>query len=204
MSLKRFLALLLLVPLCGLSVQAQVTPTPEPTDYAAFPKFISERNIFDPARRPQTSRSVAPKPAPKPRPTAPPTFSLVGTMNYGKGAFAFFDGTGPDYRKTLQHDGEIAGYRVTEILPTGVTLISPDTNQVAMKVGMQMQRDADDKWVLSAQSGPITSAAASEKTISSPSQKSGDTGSGGASAGSANDPNDVLKRLMQLREKEMK
>ena len=93
---------------------------------------------------------------------------------------------------------------MVEILPAGVTLVSQDTNQVAMKVGMQMQQDAADKWVLSAQSVPILSAAASEKTVANPSQKPDDNGSGGASAGSSNDPNDVLKRLMELREKEMK
>ncbi len=76
---------------------------PGPNDYNQFAQFITQRNIFNPQRyairgevRPPTRQS-----ADVPR----RTFTLVGTMSYEKGMFAFFDGNQSDLRKVLYHLG---------------------------------------------------------------------------------------------------
>lgn len=213
MNVKRHLALGVLLASTALSVRAQQTAPPDATDFPAFTRFISDRNIFDPSRRPRAVRTEAPPPpAPKPRPAVTPSFSLVGTMDYGKGVFAFFDGTSTGYRKSVQSDGEIAGYKVAEILPTGVTLVAPDNQRVAMKVGMQMRQETDDKWELSTAIVPVVVDAAAQSYAGSTSSgrssssttRSSATGSPERAGGSPAEVNDVLKRLMELREKEMK
>ena len=168
---------------------------PGPTAYAQFSAFITERNIFDPSRfarytptgqyRPPTRRNVS-----------APTFTLVGTMSYEKGMFAFFDGNQPYLRKVLyQSDSNsIAGYTVTEITLTGVTLQTADKKEtVQMKIG-EMMRQEGNHW-LPAGKGEL-SAGASGAENSSP-----DTNSAPSSAG---EPNDILKKLMQQREQELK
>jgi hypothetical protein len=213
MNLKPHLALAALLAATGFSARAQQTPPPDAGDYPAFSRFISDRNIFDPSRRPRTVRTETPPPAPKPRPAVTPTFSLVGTMDYGKGVFAFFDGTSAGYRKSVQNDGEIAGYKVAEILPTGVTLVGTNSSRVVLKVGMQMRQEADDKWELSAQLAPIVvdetaqssyTGSTSSRRSSSSSTRSSGTSSGDRPGGTPAEVNDVLKRLMELRDKEMK
>lgn len=212
MNVKRHLALGILLASTALSVRAQQTAPPAATDYPAFSRFISDRNIFDPSRRPRTVRTETPPPAPKPRPAVTPSFSLVGTMDYGKGVFAFFDGTSTGYRKSVQNDGEIAGYKVAEILPTGVTLVGPDNSRVTMKIGMQMRQETDDKWELSTAIEPVAvnataqsyAGSADGRRSASSSTRSSAAGSEERAGGSPAEVNDVLKRLMELREKEMK
>ena len=69
-------------------------------------------------------------------------FALVGTMSYQKGTFAFFDGTSPEYRKVLERDGAIAGYKVAEITPNAVKLEAAN-KRVEMKVGTQMRHEGE-------------------------------------------------------------
>jgi len=115
---------------------------PGPTNYALFSGFISVRNIFNPARYAVRGNTVI-------RTTTTPRvvrrFSLVGTMSYEKGMFAFFDGNQNNLRKVLyQSDSNsIAGYTVAEITPAGVQLQSADKKQtVKMKIGESCGRMA--------------------------------------------------------------
>jgi hypothetical protein len=181
----------------GLSAGAQSNNVPGPTAYSAFSRFITERNIFDPSRyqhsvpanyRPRVSRSA-------------PTFTLVGTMSYEKGMFAFFDGNNPDLQKVLyQSDSNsIAGYLVAEINPTGVKLQSADKKQtVQMKIG-EMMRQEGTEW---RPAGRGELAALTTESAGSAVESPGS--SAGAAPASATAPNDVLKKLMQLREQELK
>jgi hypothetical protein len=150
-----------------------------------------DRNIFDPNRFPRgpgTQRVRAPR--------SFDSLTLVGTMSYEKGTFAFFDGTSSDYKKALKLTDSIAGYKVTNITPNSVKLAS-GTNEVNLSVGAQLRREEDGPWLLSSQStsyaatpgSSLTNAAASTATPGS------DTASGGTES-------DILKRLMQKREKE--
>jgi len=118
-------------------------------------------------------------------------FSLVGTMKYAKGTFAFFDGTTSAYRKAVQNAGTIAGYKVTDITPTSAKLANGD-KQLTIKIGAQMRREEKGPWQLVA-SGELP--AATTETVDSASTEP-------ASNDSSTEGNDVLKRLMQQRERE--
>jgi hypothetical protein len=160
------------------------------TDFSSF-QIIAQRNIFDPDRYPRMSR------APHRTHAGAPAFSLAGTMSYRKGMFAFFDGTSSDYRKALQEGGTIAGYTVAKITLAGVEL-QASGKQIEMKVGQQMQQEGEGVWQLSAQGElPATEVEGEDST------SAGDeTSAPGAASSSA--PNDVLKKLMQQREQELK
>lgn len=148
-----------------------------PFDYSAF-QLITERNIFDPNRSPRSVRNPA-------QPKTTDSFTLVGTMSYEKGIFAFFDGTSLDYKKVLKTDDSIAGYKVAAISADSVKLML-NTNAVELKVGTQMRRRDDGSWEAAAGSASYASTPASSQT---------DATSTGAES-------DVLKKLMQRREKE--
>lgn len=168
----------------------QQTNAPARPDYSYF-KLIGDRNIFDPNRYPRQGRSSRRES----RGPEADAFSLVGTMSYEKGTFAFFDGTSSEYRKALQLDEAIAGYKVTEITPNAVKLQAAD-KRIEMKVGTQMRKESEGGWQLIGQA-ELPASSAQETTSDEPS--SGNTGSS-----SSAEPNDVLKKLMQQREQELK
>ena len=128
-----------------------------------------------------------------------PSFSLVGTMNYRNGMIAFFDGNDSDYRKVLSPDGVIAGYKVVEITLRGVKLEAAG-KPVEMKVGAQMRQESKGEWQL-AGSGELPAIAA---TATNEAAATDETPAASAAPSSADEPNDVLKKLMQQREQELK
>lgn len=134
-------------------------------DYSAF-QLVADRNIFDPNR----ARTARPSAAPK----TTDSFSLVGTMSYEKGTFAFFDGTRADYKKVLKQDESIAGYKITAISPDSVSLML-NTNIVQLNVGTQMRRRDDGSWEKMAASGSYASAPTNSKSESAPSGAESDT-----------------------------
>jgi hypothetical protein len=180
----------------GCFATAQTNSAPGPTAYPAFSGFITGRNIFNPNRLPRNSRNTRTNVRQTRTQRSAPTFTLVGTMSYEKGMFAFFDGNNSDLRKVLyQSDSNgIAGYTVTEITLTGVTLQTADKKEtVQMKIG-ELMRQEGNSWQ-PAGKGEL-SAGTSVAENSSP-----DTNSAPSSAG---EPNDILKKLMQQREQELK
>lgn len=165
---------------------------PWPT-YETF-NVIQRNNIFDPNRRPWTR---------------PPTdtgrirtqiegFALRGTMSYAKGRFAFFDGTTGDYNKVLEVGGNIAGYTVKEITQSDVTL-GANGKDFKLKVGIQVRKQ-NGTWQMGR---PIE--ATSDDT-------NGDEAADGTPvndptavpAGANAQQSDILKRLMQAKEQELK
>jgi hypothetical protein len=176
------------VPKCG----AQTNVNNDPT-FDSF-RIISQRNIFDPNRRAgyQPTTHVQ-----QSRPMVS-YFGLVGTMSYSKGKFAFFDGNNSDYRKVLEPGGSIAGYTVKDITNQTVTLAAGG-KEIEMKVGSQMRNQNGGEWQLSAE-------------IEQPTNTESETGTGSVEsaassappAGSSPEMNDVLKRLMEKRQQELK
>ena len=150
-----------------------------PLDYAAF-RLVTERNIFDPNRQPHT-------PGARSQPKTD-SFTLVGTMSYDKGDFAFFDGITPDYKKVLKPADTIAGYKVVAILQDSVKLEKENKN-LDLPVGSQLRHQEDGTWVQAAGAGSYAASSAAGGAPAS------DTASSGADS-------DILKRLMQRREKE--
>jgi hypothetical protein len=188
----------------------------EEDGWAAF-RMIAQRNIFDP------NRSGPSVPA-RPREVAPParveTFALVGTMVYEKGRFAFFDGSSSEYRRAAHKGETIAGFTVEEITPQGVKLVNGD-KVLNLALREEVRREDEGEWKKGGtsslrwetRSGSGSGSGGSRRfgfreTSSSSSSsfrreresESKSSGSGGSDA----DASEVLKRLMEQREKELK
>lgn len=155
---------------------------PASLDYSAF-RMVAEKNIFDPNRRPQREYTATPRMG--------DSFTLVGTMSYEKGIFAFFDGTRSDYRKAVRPQEAIAGYKVVEVTPDSVKL-SHGTNTVQLSVGTQMSQRQDGSWQQAAAGSAPYAATSSAQAPSSSTEVPVANGA----------DTEVLKRLMQRREKE--
>jgi hypothetical protein len=136
-------ALAALAPFTGPAQSAPSTNTISRLDYGAF-QLVTDRNIFNTRRshgyvvsdRPRTDRTVRTD-----------AFALVGTMSYGKGPFAFFDGSRSEYKKVLKPDETIGDFKVTGIEPASVKLAS-STNEIELKVGMQLERQENGAWLV--------------------------------------------------------
>lgn len=179
----------------GFFAAAQSNGVPSGTDYAQFSRFIAERNIFDPNRHPHTRTNYHPHP--RPHTAGTPTITLVGTMTYQKGVFAFFNGNSSDLKQILTTGGKVAGYTVEHITLKGVKLLGAGQKEIEMKLGDQMQQ-VGDQWELTGQGQPPGSPGTANENSSASADSS-------PAASSANlEGNDVLKRLMQQREQELK
>src|SRR5687768_4550742 len=89
---KLLIAVATFVALSGTAAMADGVASTNGTSISSFDgfKIISDRNIFNQNRAPgSTSRDQAQS---RPAPVIH-ALSLVGTMSYEKGTFAFFDGT---------------------------------------------------------------------------------------------------------------
>ncbi|HTI70381.1 MAG TPA: hypothetical protein VMF06_10470 [Candidatus Limnocylindria bacterium] len=173
----------------GESTEPDEKPKTPANDFNSF-RIVSQRNIFNQSRTSRRQRDRENRPAPK----TSETITLVGTMSYPKGYFAFFDGTSSSYQKTLKLSETIAGYTVKSVTPTGAILVA-GTNKIELRVGMQMRKQDDGHW---------TRVASDE--VASYSHASTESGTNGGATPSAptGEVNDVLKKLMQQREQELK
>jgi hypothetical protein len=183
------LALACLLPATGVPAS-----TPAPDTAASGPQFsdfriIPERNIFN-ANRSAARTDQAPV---RETPRAPQidSFTLLGTLSYENGQFAYFDGSDPAYRAALEADESIAGGRLRRIEPDRVVL-EIDGQVLELKVGMGLRREDNGAWTVSKERPPESPSA---------SRPTGTSRTG--SSTSTNDTDDVLKRLMQQREQEL-
>ena len=169
----------------GLAVPAQAVESASRGEYAAF-RVISERNIFNANRSSRSSgRTSSREPE---RRVRTETFTLVGTMSYEKGRFAFFDGSSSQFRKVLQSEESIAGFKVAEVAPACVKLQTTNGQILELCVGMQRKKREDEEWQLAGR-------------VESSEVAGSGSASGGQTSSSAGDP-DVLKKLMERREQE--
>lgn len=175
---------------------ASASPPPSGLTLDAF-RLIAERNIFNPNRSGRAPEREFTRREPERR-VRTESISLVGTISYDKGDFAFFDGSSSSYHRAVKSSETIADLTVTSITPTQVILRSgsgsssnsstnaSDTNTVltlTLPVGMQLRRQDNGPWELAARTETVPSASSSAATLPAGSE-------------------DVLKRLMQQREKE--
>ncbi len=185
----------------GIFVRAQSNVVPGANDYAKFSSFVTERNIFDPNRVPHTG--YTPRVRTTTRTTtrtrtsnSAPAFSLVGTMSYEKGMFAFFNGNNSDLKRVLPVNARIAGYTVAKIVSGRVLLVSDDKKEkLELKVG-DVLRQESGKWMLS-DAGELPTG-----TSSAAASGSSSGGDSSTAPSPALNQNEVLKRLMELRKKE--
>mgnify|MGYP001549677310 CR=1 FL=1 len=201
MKLPRIYIILALALAGGSGARAQSSGNvPGPADYASFSRFITERNIFDPNRVPHYT-STRPHVRPRTHSPSAPAFTLVGTMAYEKGLFAFFNGNSDELRQALPVTGQIAGYTVADIAYGRVTLETTNTAtnataKVELKVG-DVMREENGRWQF-AGAGDIVMDNSPAPDSSTPESAS----PAPAASPAAGEPNDILKRLMQKREQE--
>lgn len=202
--------------------------------------IVWKRNIFDPNRARDGEKPPVTEPEHVP---VTDSFTLLGSMSYEKGSFAFFDGSSSDYRKTLQPGGKIGDFTVAEIEPSKVVLEGGE-KKIDFPVGAQMKRQDKGEWKFNERSdyvpqGPNISASTSSSYGSERrdfggdrdrerrrdwERERGDRGeresrrefsgiqttsptiapSTNAPASSGGSADDLLKRLMQQREQELK
>ncbi len=176
---------------------------PGPTDYTAFSRFITDRNIFDPNRQPHYTSTRTQTTRPRTRSASTPAFTLVGTMAYEKGFFAFFSGNDTELKKVLSVSEKIADYTVTEIVAGRARIESADGKQkLELKVGDVMHQEAGG-WQFSG---------AAEIPPGAPASETGTAPAGAAENSSerstpsvpvaAGAQSEILKRLMEKRAKE--
>jgi len=151
--LRSSFATIALLAFSTLGAVAQSTNAPSPLDYNSF-RMISDRNIFNPNRYARSSPGAASRASSRPA-SRVEYFTLVGLMAYEKGVFAFFDGTSGSYKKTLETNGDISEFKVVEVTPDQLKLVS-GTNEFVMHVGMQVRREDEGDWFLTEASQTTT------------------------------------------------
>lgn len=158
--------------------------------YEAF-RLITDRNIFNPNRSGRRERVVEER-APR-----TDTITLVGTMDYDKGVFAFFDGSDPTYRKPRQVGDSIEQYKVTKISANAIEL-ERDGKTVSMSLAQQLRRPDGGDWSLVGVDMARMEAQAQAKAADA--SKIDPTAAPVIPA----DADEVMKRLMERRAKQLK
>lgn len=175
---------------------------------------IAERNIFNPQR---TAPSAAPAPPREERRTVQvDSFALVGTLSYEKGRFAVFDGSRSEYRAVLSVGDTVAGYTI-EAIHEGKVRLNGEGGDLELNVSSGMRREDGGEWrPVSGGEGGLAAGgsgrrgdgggrAMSFRPVRGTDRPTNQAAAGGARAPSGGeDANEVLRRLMQLREQELK
>jgi hypothetical protein len=191
------------VAVVGLTATAQPTNRPTPTnapphvepappplvDEASF-RIIAERNVFNASRSGGSVRLASRRPA------SVESFTLVGTMAYAKGAFAFFEGSSSEFTKVVKAAGIIAGHKLSDIFAGSVKL-EADGKSVDLPIGSQMRREDAGVWLVVA--GVNGGGSASGRSTTT--EPSGEAPAAAAPATTAAQ-SEILKRLMERRAKE--
>jgi hypothetical protein len=153
------------------------------------------RNIFDPDRRPIVqASSAAPTRQQSPPPTRADYVALTGTMVTEDRALAFFSGSRSEYNKVLAPDASIAGAKISKITPTGIE-VERGGKKITVGVGQTVPLDDSAPAAAPASApAPAVSAATSSTTETTPS----------APSAVPADAGDVLKRMMERRQQELK
>ncbi len=182
---------------------APTNQPPAKRDYAFF-NTIPDRNIFNPNRYPH--RIIGRGDAA--RGPALDAIALVGVMSYEKGTFAFFAGPTAEYQKALRRDEMIAGFQVSAIRGDAVTLTASNRT-VELPVGRQLVRAPDAGWQLAPETEtpviePVPPARADVPMTTADATFAIAPSAPPPPAAASEPSSDVLKRLMQRREQELK
>jgi len=167
-----------------------VTPAPAAAvapaqGFAAF-QLVVERNIFNPNRVGRTREASDTKEV------RTDEISLVGTMQYDKGLLAFFDSPDARYAKALHEGDTFADFKVQRIMADQVELLRGD-KPLTLRLSEQLRRPEGGDWsVRPSPSNAFTTVPAAAVALPT---------AGAADSGEASE---VLKRLLQKREKQLK
>ena len=127
-----------------------IAATAQTVDFSAF-RIITDRNIFNPNRQPHSRFNTVRNSGAQ---QVTESISLVGTMSYEKGDFAFFDGTSPEFRKALKLNATIAGFTVAAI-GTNFVKLDQGTNSALVAIGTQLRRDDAGNWAIPDSANPV-------------------------------------------------
>lgn len=171
------------------SARSSSPPAATPSSPAASQfepyRVIVDRNIFNPNRTPRT-RSADDQPAVK-----VDQIALVGTLESEEGRVAFFDSGDPQYQKILRVGESVAGFTVKKIEPSGVELAAAEKT-LPLRVNQQLRRVAGGDWRVTGRD-PLRAEPA----------RPGEPPGPAAPQVPAN-ASDVLRRLMEQRQKQLK
>lgn len=159
-------------------------------EFSAF-RGVGDRNIFNPNRSARSPRGGETR-----RPARVDTVSLVGTLSYHQGDFAFFDGSSPAFRKAARTNETVADFRVATIGTDEVTL-EVNGKPVTVRVGARFRREEDGPWEVASTGASTAATAASTEAAGAGSSNGNDSAPSGAAS-------DILARLRQKREQELK
>jgi hypothetical protein len=149
-------------PSSGRTAASAAKPAPPAItlSYDAF-AAIGEKNIFNQNRSgPRTTPREIAKPAP-----VVDMIGFVGTMDYGKGQMAFFNGTSGDFKKMAKAGDSVGGFKLVSVTTSQVKLSASEKEELALTIGQALRRENSGPWEVSSQPLPD------------------DTSSGGSSSG---------------------
>ena len=162
-------------------------------------RLMRTKNMFDPNRRPaRTETASAQRPGAPVRQNRSSSLTLTGTMVTEGKTLAFFAGTRADYSKVLSVGDTIADCKITAIKPTEVEM-ERGGKPGALAVGHQLQIEGVPSDVTAEEPAAAASASGAppaDSTAAAPTP-------GPSAPAASNDKNDVLRRMMERREKEM-
>jgi hypothetical protein len=158
------------------------------TDINSLVAKLSQRNIFNPNRVPNVPDRIRTFV----QPPRTDWFSLQGTSRNDDEWAAFFDGTTPEYRKTVQCGDTIAGYKIAEISADYVMLAAASNKTVKLPIQSQMRRSGTGPWSLGGRPGAFGAVGSDSGDAAVSDSLKGEIAGGGAAA-------DALKRLMAKR-----
>jgi len=159
--------------------------------FEAF-QVIIERNIFNP------NRSGRARAAPETKPVRTDELSLVGIVRFEGDKVAVFDGTEPAFRRGYREGETVAGFQV-ERIDADVIRLSRNGQPLDLKVAQQLRRPDGADWKVA----PVPAALADPRVLAGNGSSPARTAEAAATEIPA-DASEVLKRLMQKREKQLK
>ncbi|MBV9128249.1 MAG: hypothetical protein JO117_09205 [Verrucomicrobia bacterium] len=182
--------------------QSSPTPAPVPRQgqgYEAF-RMVRTRNVFDPERKALPPQNGA-RQATTPAPTRGDYVALTGTMVTPDKALAFFSGSRPDYNKVLPPQERIVGATILKVTPTDIE-VERDGKRFTVAVGQTVPLD-------NASAPAAAPAPAAGDASSAPDAASAAPPPSGVNIAPANNPppankDEVLRRLMERRQQELK
>lgn len=166
---------------------------PAPTPAASAPagpnafEMIWKRNIFDQSRSPRAARRED-RPAARKAPVVE-SFALVGTMSFSGGLIAFFNSEQSDFRKSAKQGETVGDFKVLDVAHSSVRL-RREAEEFTLEIGRQIKREDGGPWEVSKEAVVISGPARAP-------EKPAEASSGGGVS-------DLLRRLREKREKEMK
>jgi len=181
---------------CSLPADAQTGAPNE--GYNAF-RLVRTRNVFDPDRRAMSRPDSGPPRQQTPRSNF---IALTGTLVTPEKALAFFTGSRPEYSKVARAGDMIADFKISAITQANVELALAD-KRVTVIVGRQVPLEgssAADTTAATDSQAPAEAGAPAAASTAAPDAPI--TTTPGTGAGPAPDKNEVLRRMMERRQKE--